>query len=55
MRKFIYIKSFLVLSALTLVGTGCFKDLNTVPLDTDEITSATVYDNPQAYDQVLAH
>lgn len=54
MRKYIYIKSFLVLSALMLVGTGCFKDLNTVPLDTDEITSATVYDNPQAYEQVLA-
>ena len=38
--------------ALTL--SSCFNDLNVVPLDQDEITSAVVYDNPAAYKQVLA-
>jgi len=34
--------------------TSCFKDLDTIPLDPDEVTSATVYDSPDAYRQVLA-
>ncbi|MEZ4775659.1 MAG: RagB/SusD family nutrient uptake outer membrane protein [Bacteroidia bacterium] len=34
--------------------TSCFKDLNVIPLDPDEVTSAVVYDNPAAYRQVLA-
>lgn len=34
--------------------SGCFKDLNTIPLDPDVTTAATVYDNPEAYKQVLA-
>ncbi len=33
---------------------GCFKDLNTVPLDPDEVTADVVYDNPKSYKQVLA-
>ncbi len=40
--------------ALALAFTSCVDDLNTVPLDEDVTTSATVYDNPEAYRQVLA-
>ncbi|MBU6340982.1 MAG: RagB/SusD family nutrient uptake outer membrane protein [Bacteroidetes bacterium] len=51
-------KSF-KLSALLLLGfamfaVSCFKDLDTVPLDKNTITSATVYEDPNAYKQVLA-
>jgi hypothetical protein len=51
------IRSFriLLLMAFTsMVMPSCFKDLDTIPLDPDEITSAVVYDNPAAYKQVLA-
>lgn len=40
--------------AMILAYTSCTKDLDTVPLDPDVVTSATVYDSPQAYKQVLA-
>jgi hypothetical protein len=44
--------------ALTLLSSlflsSCFNDLNTVPIDEDIITSATVYDDPEAYIQVMA-
>lgn len=39
---------------LGFVFSGCFKDLNTIPLDDDITTAATVFDNPDAYKQVLA-
>ncbi len=45
---------------ITLVFTilfatvSCIKDLDTVPLDKDEITSASVYADPDSYRQVLA-
>ena len=39
---------------MVLVFSSCFNDLNTVPIDEDEITSAVVYDSPEAYKQVLA-
>jgi len=44
----------LLVAALVLGFASCIKDLDTVPLDKDEITSATVYDNPESYYQVLA-
>ncbi|MDX2134535.1 MAG: RagB/SusD family nutrient uptake outer membrane protein [Saprospiraceae bacterium] len=51
----LYIKfPFLALAALLVFAAGCFDDLNTEPLDPDEVTSLTVYDNPAAYRQVLA-
>ncbi len=43
-----------VLLALLLNFTACLKDLDTVPLDPEEITAATVYNNPDSYKQVLA-
>lgn len=44
----------ILVTALILVFGSCIKDLDTIPLDPDEITSATVYDNPESYYQVLA-
>lgn len=47
------IKLWCVLVAL-VATTGCFKDLDTVPLDPDVVTAAAVYKDPTAYKQVLA-
>ena len=48
-------KKILLAIAVLLIGTvGCFKDLDTVPLDPDVLTADVVYDNPDAYKQVLA-
>ena len=52
--KILSLKSLTLLLGMTLLAVSCFKDLDTVPLDSDEITSAVVYDNPAAYKQVLA-
>ncbi|MDH3243152.1 MAG: RagB/SusD family nutrient uptake outer membrane protein [Saprospiraceae bacterium] len=46
------IKATLFLTVVLLAG--CFDDLDTVPLDDDVVTSAKVYDDPNAYRQVLA-
>lgn len=46
-------KLFFVLGVSVLV-TSCFNDLDTVPIDEDEVTSAKVYEDPNAYRQVLA-
>ncbi len=37
-----------------LTATSCFNDLDVVPLDQNVVTSASVYDDPGAYKQVLA-
>jgi hypothetical protein len=42
-----------VLTGLLLM-TSCLGDLDTIPLDEDVVTSATLYDDPAAYRQVLA-
>jgi len=47
-------KSMMWVIALVLAFTSCVNDLNTIPLDEDLTTGATVYDNPEAYRQVLA-
>lgn len=48
-------KHILVLfSLLALSFTACVNDLDTIPLDQDVITSEVVFDNPEAYEQVLA-
>jgi len=44
----------LILAGLLFIISACVKDLDTVPLDKDEITSANVYENPASYYQVLA-
>ena len=40
--------------ALMVLFTSCLNDLDTIPLDEDVVTSATVYDSPTAYREVLA-
>ncbi|MBC6996151.1 RagB/SusD family nutrient uptake outer membrane protein [Neolewinella lacunae] len=44
----------LLLLLLSLGFTACFNDLDTVPLDEDLATADVVYDDPAAYEQVLA-
>lgn len=52
--KKITIKYLLLLLGFTAILPACFDDLNTVPLDPDEVTSAAVYDDPTTYRKVLA-
>jgi hypothetical protein len=47
------IKIFSVLFLL-LGAVGCFKDLDTKPIDPDLLVADKVYENPEAYKQVLA-
>ncbi len=47
-------KIFVLLTGLAFILGACTKDLDTTPLDKDEITSAQVYEKPEAYKQVLA-
>ena len=50
----LYNRVLFILMGFALTFTACFSDLDTVPLDPDLITAATVYDDPAAYRQVLA-
>lgn len=52
--KMLHFKTLAFTAFLSIMAVSCFKDLNTVPLDPDEATSAVVYDNPAAYKQVLS-
>ena len=52
MKKIKYI--FTLLAGLMLLTTGCIKDLDTIPLDEDQTTAATVFNDPAAYKQILA-
>ncbi len=38
----------------TIIFTSCFKDLDTIPLDEDEVVSARLFENAKAYKQFLA-
>lgn len=50
-----YIKKWTLGLGMILVGfSSCVKDLDTIPLDKNTITSATFYNNPDSYKQVLA-
>ena len=52
MKNFIKILIlFVVIGAIT---TSCLKDLDTVPIDPDQVTSAKVFEDPAAYKQILA-
>jgi hypothetical protein len=44
----------MLLAGFLLIFSSCMKDLDTVPLDPDITTAATVFDDPAAYRQVLA-
>jgi hypothetical protein len=52
MKKFL--NTGLVLAGILILMSSCVKDLDTVPLDKDEVTAASVYENPESYKQVLA-
>jgi hypothetical protein len=52
--KILSIKTLALIGALSFIAVSCFKDLDTVPLDEDVLTSKVVYDDPSAYKQVLA-
>ncbi len=53
--KFSIIKKLSLLAiGILLAQTACFNDLDTIPIDEDIVTSAVVYDDPSAYQAVLA-
>ena len=45
---------FIAIAGLMIATTSCVKDLDTIPLDRDQETAATVFDDPASYKQVLA-
>ena len=49
-----YILSLSLLMGSVMLFTSCLKDLDTVPLDENVITSATFYNDPANYEMVLA-
>ncbi len=51
MKKIIYIIALLVLGSFF---NSCVKDLDTKPIDPDEITSDIVFETPESYTQFLA-
>ncbi len=44
----------LVVALIAIGFTSCLDDLNLTPIDPDVVTSASVYEDPAAYKQVLA-
>ena len=54
MNTLTYRSFILTILCGALLFTSCSGDLDTVPLDEDIITAGTVYDDPEAYEQVLA-
>lgn len=48
------IKYTTAIAGLILILTSCLKDLDTIPIDPDSVTAASVYENPASYKQVLA-
>jgi starch-binding outer membrane protein, SusD/RagB family len=47
-------KILIVFIGFPLMLSSCLNDLNVTPIDENDITSATVYNDPAAYRQVLA-
>ena len=43
-----------IILGFSLIFSSCIKDLDTVPIDPDIVTSASVFDDPDSYIQVLA-
>ena len=48
------INKIILAVALMLVYTSCVNDLDVVPIDPDDQTTATLYDDPSAYEGILA-
>lgn len=49
-----YILLMLAFVALPFAFTSCFSDLDTMPVDEDEITAGTVFEDPAAYENYIA-
>jgi hypothetical protein len=49
-----YIMKVSLLATLIFYSTGCFNDLNTIPLDQDILVADIVYEDPENYIKVLA-
>ena len=49
-----YIKLLVLFVVVGLISTSCLKDLDTVPIDPDEMVSETVFEDPDSYKQILA-
>ncbi|MDR4987630.1 MAG: RagB/SusD family nutrient uptake outer membrane protein [Bacteroidales bacterium] len=47
-------KIAIIIAALMISFSSCMKDLDTVPLDGNEITAADVFNDPNAYREILA-
>ncbi|HPE86167.1 MAG: RagB/SusD family nutrient uptake outer membrane protein [Bacteroidales bacterium] len=45
---------FLILAGVLFLFSSCVKDLDTTPVDPDDVTAARVYETPEGYKQVLA-
>ena len=45
---------FTILVGFLFIFSSCLKDLDTVPLDDREVTAADVFNQPGAYQQILA-
>jgi len=45
---------FAFTALLLLSSVGCFRDLNTVPLDPLDVTADIIFDNPESYKKFLA-
>ncbi|MEZ5196013.1 MAG: RagB/SusD family nutrient uptake outer membrane protein [Bacteroidales bacterium] len=52
MKKIIYILVLFI--GVSILSNSCVKDLDLTPVDPDEVTSATVFENPESYTQFLA-
>ncbi|MBE0638250.1 MAG: RagB/SusD family nutrient uptake outer membrane protein [Bacteroidales bacterium] len=44
----------IIFAAAIVISSSCTKDLDTIPLDQDVVTAANVFNNPEAYKEVLA-
>ncbi|MCF8367847.1 MAG: RagB/SusD family nutrient uptake outer membrane protein [Bacteroidales bacterium] len=48
------LKYTIAIAGIFLMMVSCLKDLDTVPIDPDAVTAASVYDDPASYKMVLA-
>ena len=49
-----YIKLLILFVVIGAVSTSCLKDLDTVPIDPDQMISENVFEDPASYKQILA-
>ncbi len=52
MKKINYL--YVLITGIAFIFNSCIKDLDTIPIDPDEVTAATVFDDPESYTQFLA-